>query len=170
MPLFTNMSVVLSAKQTAQLDLGSAEAIIAKTWSVALADGALAGQANRIWQDTRTIVASGTDDLDLAGSLLDALGGAFSLARVKGLVVVAKADNVNNVVVGGAATNAWASMFGAATHTQVLRPGEFFARACGPADPNGHLVTAGTGDILRIANSGGGTPVTYDIAVFGAAS
>ena len=31
----------------------------------------------------------------------------------------------------------------------------------------GYAVTAGTGDILKVANSGAGTGVTYDIVIVG---
>jgi hypothetical protein len=39
----------------------------------------------------------------------------------------------------------------------------------GPADALGYLVTAGTGDVLRITNGGAGA-VTYDIAIVGASA
>lgn len=37
-------------------------------------------------------------------------------------------------------------------------------------DATGYAVTAGTGDLLRIANSAGSTSVTYDIILIGATS
>lgn len=170
MGLTSSLSVGVSAKLVTPNDLGEAIATISKAYSVALTDGALAGQANRMWSDQRTLAASANEDLDLAGVLVDPLGSTVTLARVKALIVSAAALNTNNVVLGGAATNPFASLFGAGTHTLIVRPGATLALICGSADATGYAVTAGTGDLLRIANSGAGTPVTYDIIVIGAAT
>jgi len=37
----------------------------------------------------------------------------------------------------------------------------------GAADATTYAVTAGTGDLLKVANSAGGTSVTYDIVIIG---
>jgi len=169
MSLTATLRVQALADLVSALDLGSASAPLRKTYQAELGDGTGTGQANRIWHDQRTLAASANEDLDLAGSLLDALGGAFSLARVKGLIVAAAAGNTNNVIVGAAASNAWAALLGA-THTLTVRPGAVVAAFAGAADPTGWAVTAGTGDLLRIANSGAGTSVTYDIVVVGASA
>lgn len=169
MTLAVKGSISLAGKLSGAVDLGSVAASIAKAYAVDLADGTGVGQANRLWADTRTLAASTSEDLDLAGSLLDALGGPFSLARVKGLIVAAAPGNTNNVVVGAAASNAWATLLGA-THTVTLRPGAVLAVLAGESDATGYLVTAGTGDLLKVANSGAGTGVTYDIAVIGASA
>lgn len=169
MALNVKAQVSLSGKLGNTVDLGSVAAAIAKAYTVDLTDGAGAGQANRLWADTRTLAASANEDLDLAGALVDALGGPFSLARVKGIVVAAAAGNTNNVVVGAASSNAWATLLGA-THTVTLRPGAVFAALAGEDDATGWAVTAGTGDLLRVANSAGGSAVSYDVAIIGAAS
>ncbi|WP_282698228.1 hypothetical protein [Streptomyces sp. CC208A] len=137
--------------------------------SMSLADGTGAGKADRVWSDRRTLAASGSEDLDLADVLLDAFGGAISFARVKGIVIAAAAGNTNNVVVGNASANAWAPLLGA-TGTVTLRPGAFLAVGTGAADATGYAVTASTGDLLKIANSGAGSTVTYDIHVIGASA
>lgn len=169
MTLATKASISLAGKLASTVDLGSVAASIAKAYAVDLAHGTGAGQADRIWADTRTLAASANEELDLAGSLEDPLGGAFVLARVKGLIIAADAGNTNNVVVGAAASNAWATLLGA-THTVTLRPGAVFAVLAGEEDATGYAVTAGTGDLLKVANSGSGTGVTYDIAVIGASA
>jgi hypothetical protein len=99
---------------------------------------------------------------------LDPFGQAITFARVKGLIVSASAANANNVVIGGAASNAFTGVFGASTHTLAVRPGGLLVLTA--PDASGYVVTAGTGDLLRVANSGGGTPVTYQIVVIGAAA
>lgn len=169
MALSSSVRLALAARLTSALDLGTAQAPATIDANVALTSGTGAGQADRIFADTRTLAASGTEDLDLAGSLLDPLGGTAVMARVKALVVQADPDNSNNVLVGRASSNGLATLFGA-VDAVVLRPGEFFAVACGVEDAVGHAVTAGTGDLITVANSGAGTPVTYDIVVIGASA
>lgn len=146
-------------------DLGTPQMPFALSERVSLDPGTAAGQATLVFSDTRTIAASSNDDLDLAGVLPHPLGGTITFAVVRAIIIRAAAGNTNNVVVGAAASNQFVGPFGAATHTLALRPGEELVvtnRAAGWA------VTAGTGDILRIANSGAGTSVTYDIILLGA--
>lgn len=166
MPLDSKLLVTVSAKLTNPQDLGEAVATALKSSSVTLASGIAAGQADRVFADTRTLAASGTEDLDLAGVLVDPLGATLTFAKVKGIVVVAAAANTNNVVVGAAATNAWAGLLNA-TGTVTLRPGAAFAGFAGAADANGYTVTGATGDLLKVANSGAGSTVSYDIIVIG---
>jgi len=63
----------------------------------------------------------------------------------------------------------WVTLLGA-THTLTLRPGAFVAVGTGAADATGYAVTATTADLLKIANSGAGTSVTYDIHIIGASA
>lgn len=134
-----------------------------------LESGTGAGKADIRFTDTRTLVASATEDLDLAGVLTDSFGATLTFARIKGLVIAASAANTNNVIVGGAAANAWASLLGAAG-TLTLRPGASVALLTGAADATGYAVTPGTADLLKIANSGAGTSVSYDLVVIGASA
>lgn len=145
---------------------GAPQQQLAYQIALGLAAGTSAGQADRLWTATRTIAASGTDDLDLNGTALtDALGAAVAMARVKGIIVAAAAANTNNVVVGGAAATGFISWVGSATDKVVVRPGGVLALFC--TDATGYAVTAATADLLRIANSGSGSTVTYDITVIG---
>jgi hypothetical protein len=167
--LSSQVSVSVLGKLSSTPDLAKLEANIAVQQAVSFANGVLAGQADRVWADTMTIAASGTNDIDLAGSLLDPAGGPFVLARVKALVVVARAANTNNVVVGAAAALPWTGLLGA-THTLTLRPGAFVAVGAGSADLAGYVVTAGSADVLRFANSGAGSSVVADVAIIGCSS
>jgi hypothetical protein len=169
-PLTTRLSITASAQQIAALDLASGSVQVAKPYTVNLTDGTAAGQANRIFHDTRTLAASANEDLDLAGVLTDAFGASLTFARIKGLIVAASAANANNVIVGGAASNQFVSWVGAGTHTLTVRPGGVLALMAGAADATGYAVTAGTGDLLRIANSGAGTSVSYDVILVGCSS
>lgn len=165
----TSLAVSAYAELSTALDLGSGKAPQGLSRSLALSNGTGAGQADRVWSDRRTLAASANEDLDLAGVLLDAFGAAITFARIKGLVIAAAKGNTNNVVVGAAASNPWATLLGT-TGTITLRPGAFLAVGTGAADATGYAVTASTGDLLRIANSGAGTPVTYDVLLIGASA
>jgi hypothetical protein len=146
-------------------DLGTPQMPFALEERVSFSPGATAGLANIVFSDTRTIAASANDDLDLAGVLPHPLGGTISFAVIRAIVIRAAAGNINAVVIGGAASNQFVGPFGAAAHTVALRPGEELVVTNRGA---GWSVTAGTGDIFRIANSGAGTPVSYDIILIGA--
>lgn len=168
MALTTKLNVSLSAVQTAAKDLTTVRAPLDYAKALILGSGTAAGQADQLWSDTRTIAASGTDPLDLAGSLIDALGTTLTFARVKGLIVVAAAANVNDVVIGGAASNTFTGPFVDATDKLKVRPGGVLALFAPAA--TGYPVTASTGDQLLIANSGGTTSVTYDVVIIGASA
>lgn len=175
MPLTSQLQAYLKATQTASLsapDLGSATPathVLTISKVLDLTSGTGAGSADVLYSDTGTIAASSNTDVDLSGALANAIGGTSVFVRVKGLYVAASASNTNNVVVGNATSNAWATLLGA-THTITLRPGAWILLGTGVADATGYAVTAGTGDLLRIANSGGGTSVSYDLAVIGASA
>jgi hypothetical protein len=169
MPLTSSLAVSAGGTLTSALDMGTGSAAQTLSRSLSLTSGTTAGKADKLWADRRTLAASATEDLDLAGVLLDAFGAAITFARIKGLVIAAAPGNTNNVVVGAAASAPWITLLGA-THTLTLRPGAFVAVGTGAADAIGYAVTATTADLLKIANSGAGTSVTYDIHIIGSSA
>jgi hypothetical protein len=169
MSLRSKLSVVVNATHSSTLDLGAGTVPLALTYAKSLANGTGAGQADKLFHDRRTLAASATEDIDLAGVLADAFGSTITFARVKGLVIAAASGNTNNVIVGAAAANPWTALLGA-TGTVTLRPDAVFAVLAGEADATGYAVTAGTGDLLKVANSGAGSSVTYDIVIIGASA
>jgi hypothetical protein len=166
MTLTTTLALTAKGRQAGTVDLGSTAAERAISASVALVNGTGAGAADLMFADTRTLAASGTEDLDLAGALADAFGTAQVFARIKAIVVQADAGNTNNVVVSRPASNGL-TIFSAAGDAIPVRPGETLALICGVADAVGHVVTAATGDLLTVTNSAGTTGVTYSIMVIG---
>jgi hypothetical protein len=157
----------LTANLTNPLDLTTASAPLSYTKQYTISQGAGLNQSDRIWHDTRTIAASGTDDLDLAGVLVDPFGTTITFARIKGILISAATGNTNNVV-AGAGTNPFVNWLGGTTPTVNIRPGGLlFVLA---PDATGYVVTAATADIFRVANSGAGTSVTYDIVLFGSST
>lgn len=135
----------------------------------ALTTGSAVGKADLVWADQRTLAASANESLDLVGSLTDAFGVTFSPARVKMIVVKAADANTNSVVVGAAAGTQWAALLGS-TGTVTLPKGAMFLAAAGVADATAFPCAAAATDLLKVANSGAGTSVTYDIIVVGSST
>jgi hypothetical protein len=162
------MGLSVRATVAESLDLTTRNAALAFARSLALDNGTGANQVDKLYQDTNTLGASATLDIDLVGALTDVFGTAFNFARVKGLFVAAAAANTNNVVVGGAAATQWVGPFGAAAHTIAVRPGGWFGICC--ADATAWPATGGATDLLRIANSAGGTSVDYSIVLLGSSA
>jgi hypothetical protein len=161
------MALAVTASYQAAADLGATAALsLPYSSKTELGDGSGAGKADRMYAKTRTLTASSTEDLDLAAVLTDIFGTTLTFVRVKGLFVKAAKTNTNNVVVGAAATNQWATLLNT-TGTVTLRPGTWFGACCDVTDATGYAVTAGVGDLLKVANSAGGTSVSYDIIVIG---
>ncbi len=163
MPLTATVQLSATGQQTSASDLGTAKFPFTKNASVAYANGTGSSQADRIFTDQRTLAASGTENLDLAGALTDAFGATITFATIKAVIITAAAGNTNDVQVTRPAANG-APLFIAASDGIALKPGYAFAWFGSGA---GVAVTAGTGDLLTVTNSAGGTPVTYDIVIIG---
>lgn len=164
MPLSTTLTTKVSATQTAASDLGTAKFPVEYSSIISLGDGTGSSQADLLFTDTRTISASSSEDLDLAGGLTDALGNTLTFVTVKAILVKAASGNTNNVTISPASANGFLGPFNAAADLVSVKPsGMFMVQAPG----TGWTVTAGTGDLLTIANSGAGTSVTYDIIIVG---
>jgi hypothetical protein len=163
-----NVSLSISGAQSVSRDLGSgATNSESLTLSLTLLAGASGASAvDRMFFDQRALAASATEDLDLVGTtLLDFVGTAVSFAKIKAIGFKALATNTNNVIIG-AGTNPWVGLLNS-TGTITLRPGTGFVCAVGSADATGYATTATTGDILKVANSGGTTGVDYQVAILG---
>jgi len=165
--LTTKYVAQVIATLTSPLDLSTPTDALDYTFRQSLTSGTGAGAADMMWHDQRTLSASASENIDLAGSLTGAFGTTLTFARVKGLVVAAATGNTNNVQVARGSSNGF-TLFLAASDGLVVRPGGIFAWFA--VDATGVAVTAGTGDILTITNGGAGTSVTYDIVVIGASA
>lgn len=166
--LKTNVTVQLAATYKNLLDLGTPTDTFLKKTLIELANGTGAQSADLMFHDQRTLAASGTENLDLAGSLANPLTGAtMTFVEVRAVIVTAASTNTNNVVVSRPASNG-VPLFSAASDAIPVPPGGVFAWACG-AD-GAVTVTAGTGDIITVTNSAAGTSVTYDVIIVGTSS
>lgn len=166
MGVISDFAISAKVRQTKALDLTTVTDPLDFRRAAHLNSGTGAGKADRVFHDQRTLAASASETLDLAGVLLDAYGVAITFARIKGIFISAAVGNSNNVVIGANVSNDWVGLLNAAG-TLTLRPGASFAAMSGPADATGMVVTAGTGDLIKVANSGAGTSVTYDVVIVG---
>jgi K+-sensing histidine kinase KdpD len=166
MPQSSSITVGITGELTASGDMESIVSRLAKRFAVDFADGSGAAQAANFFADQRTLGANATENLDLNGVLVNALGAVIAFTKIKAIAIFAAAENTNDVVIGNAASNGWAALFnGSATATAVIKPGGCLVAAAPAAA--GFAVTAGTADILKIGNTGGGSSVTYDIVIIG---
>lgn len=167
MALSASVKLLFNATQTKAIDLQSASSPVVRNILLAFSDGAAAQQANLIWSDTRTLAPSGTENLDLAGSLTDFYGVGLTFVRIKGLIFIAAAANTNAVQVTRPASNGVPWLLAAGDGIS-LAPGAFIAWA----DPSaaGVVVTPATGDLITVTNAAGGTSTDYDVVILGAAS
>jgi hypothetical protein len=134
------------------------------TKSISLAFGTAANQADQVFDDDRTLTASASEDIDLAGALTNAFGETITLARVK-MIYIENKSAVDTLVVGGATSNALANLFGNVNDVINIKPGGVFFIAAPGA--TGYPVTAATADLLHIVNGAGGS-TTYRIVIIGA--
>jgi hypothetical protein len=167
MTLSTSLSVGLRSTLTTALDLVTSRAPLDYSSTIALASGTGANQADKIFADQRTLAASATENLDLAGVLSDPLGAALTFARIRAILVKAASANSNNVNVIREATNG-VPLFVAAGAGLAVAPGGLFLGVA--PDATGVAVTAGTGDLLTFTNSAAGSSVTYDVVIIGASA
>ncbi|MCX4540495.1 hypothetical protein [Streptomyces sp. NBC_01565] len=166
MGVTSDVGISVSVRNTGTMDLSTPVDTLLKSYGLHLEAGAGAGKADRVFHDQRTIAASGSETLDLAGSLADSFGAAQVFARVKAIIFKAAAGNTNNVIIGANGSADFIGLLNAAG-TITLRPGMAFAAFASSTDATGMAVTATTADLIKVANSGGTTGVTYDVIIVG---
>ena len=167
MALHTTLTTSLVATLTNALDLSTVSDPLDFRSKIELTTGTGANQADMLWHDTRTLSASATEDLDLAGVLTNAFGATQTFARIKLIAVSAASGNTNNVNVTRPASNG-VPLFLAASDGVPVRPGGLFVWVA--PDATAVAVTGGTGDLLTFTNSAGSTSVTYSVMIIGASA
>ncbi|MFB0875470.1 MULTISPECIES: hypothetical protein [unclassified Sphingobium] len=159
-----NIALSVAAKLTGTADLGNPLAPVTLEKVIRIVGGTDAlGKADILFADTRTIAASSSENLDLAGVLTGLLGGTITAAEITAIIVTADAGNTNDVQIFGAASNAFNGPLSGTTPKLSVGPDDVAMIT----NRKGWTVTAGTGDILLVGNSGSGTPVTYTIILIG---
>lgn len=159
-----SINVAIDARLVGAGDLGNPSAPVKVSKTIDIVSGTAAlGQADVLWADERTLTASSTENLDLAGVLSGLIGGTVTAAEITGIYVEANAANTNDVQFFGAGSNAFNGPLSGTTPKLVVGPGDCALIT----NTKGWTVTAATGDILLVANSAAGTSVTYRIVLFG---
>lgn len=159
MTLSTRINAAIAFTQTQSPDQGTAKAELALSIAKTLASGTGNTQADLAFADSRTLASNTSEDLDLAGSLVDALGNTIAAAEVVAVLIESDAANTTNLTVGAATAEAQL-FFGAAGGTAIIKPGGFLMAYA----PAGWAISAGSADDLKIANATGAA-ATYRICV-----
>jgi hypothetical protein len=164
MTVSANIALQLDATMTGASDLGNPKQSVKISELLQFTPGTnTIGKADILFADTRTLAASASESLDLAGVLTNAFGQTITAAEVTAIFLRAAAANTNNVLFGPAASNGFLGPWGAATDRTKVNPGDWHVLTC----QTGWAVTATTADLIFAGNSGSGTPVTYDIVILG---
>jgi hypothetical protein len=116
--------------------------------SVVFTNGSGANQVNQLFQAQLTL-ASGSNNVDLNGSLSDSYGTSVVLVRVKAIAI--QNNSASNSMVFGNGTNPFNTLL-SGTGTITLQPGAWFAAAT--PDATAWTVTASTADILKVTGTG----------------
>lgn len=159
------LKVLVDALLEETVDIGTVKHSITFGPQNTLTDGTGADQAKQIFTDQRTLAASASENLDMAGVLANAFGTTLTFTKIRAIIIRAASTNTNNVLVGGHATAALVGWVSDATDVVVVRPGGIFVITA--PDATGIAVTATTADMLKIANSSSGSSVVYDIVIIG---
>lgn len=158
------ITLQLSLSHQNSTDFTSTTDSLSKTYSLTITDGTGLNQAQQLWYDQRSTDNTGeTLDFSTAGGLTDAFGVAFSLTKIKMVLVVAAAANTTTVVVSRPATNG-AGFFDTDGDSTTLRPGGWFLWTA--PDATAVTVTNTTDDAIKIA-AGTAATITYDIFLMG---
>ncbi len=168
----TSLSVDIKASltwlQADALDLSTISDNAKLEFDKSTANGTGADQADLLWHDQRAVAAASNDDLDLTALASTIFGSAVTvnMAKVRGLLILNTSTTSGEVLrVGGAgAGSALASPFNGDVDAVVEVGPDSCLMLSNKKD--GWAVTAGTGDILRIANPNAAS-VTYQIAIVG---
>lgn len=159
-----SISVVVNGTLTSDIDSGGATHKVNNTYKTTFTNGTAADQANMMFSDDRQISGSGSDDLDLAGSLTDAFGTTITFTSIKAIIIKADADNGNNLSIGGDATAPFSTLFADGSDELILAPGGTLCLV--NPNANGYAVTATTADILEITNADS-SAANYEITIIG---
>jgi len=121
-------------------------------WTATHTSGTNASQMSAVWERSLTLTGGSTNLLNVAGGLTNSFGDALTLSRVNLCMFSADVDNTDTVVIGGASSNALATIFGDTADTLVLRPGGFVLLSA--PDATGYTTDAGTNAVLQLVNTG----------------
>jgi hypothetical protein len=132
-----------------------------------LTDGTAQPDVARVlWHDIRVLAGSANETFDLAGGLVDVFGETLTFTIIRSFCVINRnlSTDADGILEVGAGSNPWDSWLGDGTDLVKVGPGG--ALFIWNPSTAGFAVTAGTADILKVANTGAGD-VEYQIAFIG---
>ena len=153
MGLSGRIGVTVAASVSAAAGLSTAEHAVNENLSFNIVDGILTKQFNVMYDEEISLGAGATITKDLT-TLLNGIGGAALLAKVRGMLFIADAGNDGNITIGDAATFPFTGPLTGTTPKVVLGAE---AVALFLDWKTGWAVTNGANDNLKFANSGAAT-------------
>jgi hypothetical protein len=163
--LATNVELRVSGQLTGTVGLATASVPLSISKQIALTNGVGASQADQVYTATYAIGTGATQSIDVKGSLVDALGAAFTPAKLKVVYIYSQAANTTNLTLFGDAASV--PILNTAATTMTLLPGGVFLNVQPPLA--GIAVTAATADIIKIVNGAGAT-ANVDVILVGTSS
>jgi len=137
--------------------------------SLAISDKLLNGtgldQNDIVWHDVRTLSASSSEDLDMAGTLTDAFGNTVTFSKIKGIVLNNQTTTAGCILEAGGGSNDFNAWLGATGDKIKVGPNGLVV-SWNPSLA-GYSVTADTADILKITNTDSSNSITYQIVIVG---
>jgi len=163
MALTTTIQVNIEAQLSKALDLLGTPTThsipLIVSLNKALANGTGVLMSDTVFADRRPLTTGQSEDLDLAGTLLNSYGDAAIFAKVRLLYIKSADDNTVDLTVFGDAASV--PFLNTAATTSTIKPGGFILLY----NPTGFTVTPTTADIVQVANGAGNS--TYDILIIG---
>ena len=129
-----------------------------------LTDGTGTGSATLTHKKTGQLAASGTYTLDTQSITTD-FGESTAFSNLKG-IVIENESSVASIVIGGAGTNPFATIFADTSDKIVLNPGSWVAFCTSNTVAAGYLANATNANILLTNNDGSNT-ANYNIYLIG---
>lgn len=160
MSLSSNVSIAYRSNLAAVVELANLSAVVSQNHTISFSDGTEANQCDITWYDQGTVSGGASTNIDLQ-NLTDSFGVAVVFVKLKALII--ENTGTLDLHIGGAASNALASVFGDPTDELVVPAGAKFMVVV----PSGGYTVGASSKVLKVAALGSGT-ATYNIWAVGA--
>lgn len=156
-----SVEATLQAVFSKTLDIGTVGSQQSLSILTDFANGSAAGQIDQLAFDTGSIEASGSANIDLAGTLTDPAGDTITMSAVKAILVKNTSSSGDGISVGGS-FDTW---LGASGDLVKIMPGG--ALLVTNPTAAGYAVTADSGDTITLTNLDSEDAQTYEVLVLG---
>ncbi len=137
------------------------------------ANGVSDGQIDLLFTDRRTnLAASAAEDIDVSGSLTDVAGTTLTFVQIDVIAVRNRRTTAGDTMtIGPAAANGFGltGPWSDASDRTIIEPALSTTQFAWVVfvNPRGWPVTAGTGDLINIAETGTANAIDYDLLIAG---